>query len=308
MVIRKKRIRNISRYISDLPRGGQIRPAVPIDPALAAKLPALGFEESPTHGDTVLPKAAGPVGRFNADGRWLVHRDRPKERRFVRAFTWRWTTWDGVQHDDTRDIYRDCWQRSRVPPPAIELTIVEQGGESFLVAPSYRNEPGQHGAIRHAVNLLLEIAGQCELLAADLGALARPPIKRVAWRMLPPGRHPFPRMLSHLEKVARRSNPSTRRIIWDRQEAIHDHHPSEIHIGQGGFENYIAYVFADRGLVVLECIRQGNATYVFGMNWKSLSSLSKAEIIDGRHHVARLIHSTAWRARISETFEQKMSA
>jgi hypothetical protein len=49
---------------------------------------------------------------------------------------------------------------------------------------------------------------------------------------------------------------------------------------QGGFSDYIAYVFAERRLVVLESVRKGNAIYVFGQNWDRFSKLSKAEILD----------------------------
>ena len=99
--------------------------------------------------------------------------------------------------------------------------------------------------------------------------------------MLPEGRHPFERIGAHLDVVLQRSGQNARRVIRDRQETILAHGPSEMHVGLGGFENYIAYVFADRGLVVLECIRHGNAIYVFGQGWKAIAQLSKAEIIDG---------------------------
>ena len=279
-----------------------------IDAGLAAKLPAIGFPEPASHGDTVLPKAAGPVRRFNADGGWQIHRDRPKEDRYVRTVSWRWTTWDGMEHEDYRDIFRSCWPRTRLPAPAVELTILDQDGQSYLAAPSYPNVPEQHEAIRHAVNLILEIGGRCELRASDLGILARPPIKRTTWAMLPQGKHPFARISAHLDTVLGRSSENARRVIRDRQETILGHRPSEMHVGLGGFENYVAYVFADRGLVVLECIRHGNAIYAFGQDWKALAQLTKAEIIDGGLHVARIVHSEGWKIRLAELLNRKKSA
>ena len=308
MIIEKTRVRNVTQYLDGLPPGGQVRPVAEVDPGLAAKLPSLGFEEPVSSGDTVLPRATGPVRRFNAEGLWQVHRDQPKEERYIRTVSWRWKTWDGTEHEDYRDIHRMCWPRTRIAAPAVELTVLDQDGRRFLAAPAYPNLPKHHEAIRHAVNLLLEIAGRCELRTANLGAFALPEVKRVRWAMLPEGRHPFERVGAHLDVVLQRSGQNARRVIRDRQETILAHRPSEMHVGLGGFENYIAYVFADRGLVVLECIRHGNAIYVFGQDWKAIAQLSKAEIIDGGLHIARIVHSKEWRRRLAQLLNQKKSA
>lgn len=308
VIIEKKRVRNIAQYLNGLPPNGEVRPIVEIDDDLATKLPSLGFEEPITTGSTVLPKAVGAIRRFNAEGRWEVHRDQPKESRYIRTVSWRWKTWDGAEHEELRDICRMCWPRTRIPAPGIEITVLGHDGKIFLAAPAYSNTSDQHDALRHAVNLLLEIAGRCELRAADLDVLTMPPVKRMTWAMLPSGKHPFARIDAHLDAVLKRSGKNARRVIEDRQRTILTYKPTEMHVGLGGFEEYIAYVFADRGLVVLECIRRGNAIYAFGRDWKSLAQLTKAEIIDGDLHVARIVHSEGWKFRLSRLLNQKKSA
>lgn len=309
MIIEKKRVHGIARHLEGVPPGGRIRPVARIDELLAARLPSIGFGEPIKDGDTVLPRAEGPVRRLNADGGWRVHRDRPKEDRYVRTVSWSWRTWDGAEHEDFRDIHRACFPRTRIEAPAVELTIVKQGKDTYLAAPAYSNDVDRHDDIRHAVNLLLEIAGVCELRAADLGPLANlPRVKRVAWAMLPPGRHPYATITRHLDQVLKQTGENARKVIQDRQKTILAHGPDEFHVGLGGFENYIAYVFGNRGLVVLECIRHGNAVYVFGRDWQELAKLSKAEVIDGRLHVARIVHSDGWKDRLSVILARKKTA
>ena len=312
MLIRKKRIRNAAPYLEALPPGARFRPAAIIDEALAGKLPSLGLQEQIEPGATVLPSEVGPVTRFNADGGWQVHHDQPKEPRYVRTVMWTWRQWAGrgetEEHHGLRDIYRECYPRTRIPAPALELTVVEHGGERFLVGPVLRNDLDHHDDVQHAINLILEVAGACELRRADVGAFAAPPMQRVNWTMLPPGHHPFERINRHLDGVLRRSGDNTRRVIRDRQEAILAHGPSEMHVGLGGFRDYVAYVFGDRGLVVLECIRKDNAVYVFGRDWQSVARLTKAEILDQGLHVARIVHSDGWKGRLARFLNQKASA
>ena len=308
MIIEKKRVRNIAQYLESIPLGGQVRPVAIIDERLRGMLPSIGFGEGAGSGDAVLPKASGPIRRFNADGRWDVHRDQPKEERYIRTVSWSWTTYDGETHEDFRDIHRMCFPRTRVAAPAVELMVLDQGGQAYLAAPAYSNTSDRHDDIRHAVNLLLEIAGMCELRSADLGALATPAVKRAAWAMLPTGRYPFARIDQHLREVLKRSGQNVFKVIRDRQQTILTHGPAEMHVGLGGFENYIAYVFADRSLTVLECVRHGNAIYVFGRDWKELAKLSKAEIIDGDLHLARIVHSDGWKERLRKLLNQKKTA
>ncbi|MDM8914292.1 hypothetical protein P2P95_21895, partial [Escherichia coli] len=49
---------------------------------------------------------------------------------------------------------------------------------------------------------------------------------------------------------------------------------------------------------VLESSQCNNATYILNNNWQQLSQLTKAEILDGNLHHARVIHRVNWAAEI----------
>jgi hypothetical protein len=172
----------------------------------------------------------------------------------------------------------------------------------------YENVDAQLLMIGHVINMLLEFAGACELLPEDLGTL--PPIRarRVHWKILPPGQHPWERLKGHLDAAMKRYKDNTRRVIYDRQETILSFGPDEQHVGIGGFEDYIAYVFKSHGIVVLESIRRDNAIYIFGRDWQTFSQLTKAEIIDAKVHQLRITHAGDWKARLAVFLAQSEAA
>lgn len=312
MVIRKKHIRNVSTYIAGIALGSEFRPVVELTNHHKKKLARIGFADPLRHGDTVLPNAAGPVSRYNANGKWEVHRDQPKEQRYVRTVRWRWKQWAGrgsyEEHEDFRDIYRDCYPRTQRSSPGIELTYVEQDENTYVVAPALRNLPSNHDKIGHSINLLLELFGECELVKTDLSRFANIKVNRLNWKLLPPGEYPWQRLRSHLTGVLKRSSENSQAVIFDRQETIMSFEPDEQFIGSAGFSDYIAYVFKARGVVVLESIRKGNAIYVFGLDWERFSKLSKSEIINDDLHLARLIHSKGWKESLARFMDQRYAA
>lgn len=312
MIVRKTRIRNLSAYIGGIPIGAEFRPVVELDETSRNKLARIGYSDSPSSGETVLPNGIGPISRFNADGKWQVHREQPKEERYVRTVRWTWKQWAGrgryEEHEDFRDIYRWCYPRSAVPAPGIELTYLEHDGKAYVVAPTLRNLDDQNVAMLHAINLFLELFGYCELVKGDLSRFSNILVKRLNWKMLPPGKYPWQCLKSHLGEVLKRTSENTQGVIFDRQETILSFDPDAQFVGTGGFSDYIAYVFKDGGLVVLESIRKGNAIYVFGLNWDRFSRLTKSEIISADLHMARLVHTKGWKTRLARLMDGREAA
>jgi hypothetical protein len=312
MLIRKAYIRNVESYLASLPAGVAFRPVVEVGDQLMARLPALGFPPAPENGHTVLPAPVGPVSRFNADGRWSVHRDLAKEERYIRTVSWRWKQWAGrdqtEEREEFRDINRECYPRTPVPPPGVELTFLDGDGARLLIAPLMENVPEQVTAIGHVINLLLELAGECQLVREDFTHFAPPLLHRVNWSMLPPGAHPWERVETHLRDVLKRTSDNTQRVILDRQATIMEHRPDEQYVGLGGFSDYIAYVFTAQGVVVLESIRRDNAIYIFGDGWQSFAKLTKAEVLGNRLHRSRIVHSTGWKERLAQAVGNRAAA
>lgn len=308
MMISKKRIRNVQIYLGGIAIAAELRPVVELTEERRKKLNRIGFSENPKSGDTVLPSAIGPVSRFNADGRWHTYRDQPKESRYVRTVRWGWKDWSGTEHEDYRDIFRDCYPRTEIPAPGVELTYVERDGLAYLVSPALRNLDTDQAAIGHQINLLLEFFGECELVKADLAKFADIKVNRLHWKLLPPGKYPWQRLKAHLSEVLKRLSDNTQSVIFDRQETILSFAPDEQFIGEGGFSDYVAYVFRKRGIVILESIRKGNAIYVFGEDWDRFSKLTKSEIINNDLHIARLIHSKGWKEKLARLMDHRSAA
>mgnify|MGYP001809785225 CR=1 FL=1 len=298
MKINRTRIRSLENYLSELQDGAAFRAVFVLEDS--AVLERLGLSNNAGQGETILPRAVGPISRFNAEGRWIALRDEPKESRYIRTISWNWTTWDGQEHSDFKDIYRDCYQRAFEPPPSVELTYVEHAGRRLIVSPELQNVGGRAAHNLHVINLLLEIFRACELVTADLAQLTPPALNRANWRILPPGQHPWDRISEYLDRAIGRLGEGTQRVIRDRQRTIQSHGPDEVWVGEGGFDDYMAYVFRERGIVVLESVRKGNAIYAFTSNWRTVSQLTKAQIIQNDLHEARIVHIDGWKDRLSK--------
>ena len=310
MQINKTRITNLDRYLSFMPKGTRFRVSVSAE-SNAARPDRIGFPRDCIPGTAVLPKSSGPVSRYNAEGKFVRRSDLPKESRFIRTVIWRWKQWRGKDHEekeDYRDIYRDCYPRELIPPPSIELSLIEIDGERCVVSPELEYSASNEGTNLHVINLMLELFGSCEILRADLTRISAPVITKVNWRFLPTGEYPWAKLKTHISHALTKSSDDVQRIIWNRMETLKAYGPSQIYVGQGGFNDYLAYVFNERRLVVLESIRKDNAVYVFGLNWENISKFSKAEILNSKLQTARIVHSKGWKSQIAQLLGRSAGA
>ena len=312
MRITKHRIINPDIYLGALSDAAPFRIVSVLSDATADTIKRTGFSAPPAHGDTILPRIVGPVSRFNARGRWNVRRDLPKEPRYIRTICWRWEQWTGrgqsEEHEDFRDIVRDCYPRELIPPPSVELTYINQGSGTAITTPELINTPATSEHNKHCINLFLELFGSCDLLAADLGRIAPTKLRKANWRMLPPGEHPWERLSDHIDAALGHRGDDTRRVIWDRQETLKSYKPDEIYVGEAGFDDYLAYVFRRHHIVVLESVRKDNAIYVFGLDWKRVSQLSKGQILSAGLHSARIIHAKGWKTQLARLMARPRAA
>lgn len=308
MRITKHHITNLGLYLGSIADGEAFRVIASLPANLSERV---GLPRSPRAGDTVLPRVVGPVTRFNARGRWNVRRDLPKEPRYIRTVTWKWTQWSGrdqTEHEDFRDIYRDCYPRELMPPPSVELSVVGIKGAPHVTTPELKKSDANTEHNRHCINLLLEIFGSCELVSSSMRPMRLPTLRRANWRMLPPGEYPWAKVEAHIDTAVGTRSENTKRVIWDRQTTIKAFGPDEIYVGEAGFDDYLAYVFTSRQLVVLESVRKDNAIYVFGLDWKRVSQLSKGEIVRGGLQTARIVHSKGWKAQLARLMSQTRAA
>ena len=264
MIINQKRVNKIDSIIASLPKDVAI---VKISYSLKNKsdeLEKIGFSSvEPEDGETLLPNVIGPVSRFNAHGKYIIRKDLPKESRFLYERMWRWSEWAGrgqtIDHEESVDVYRDCYPRDFIPPFCKEFTFDQDNIISAALEIKEAEE------LRHTINLFLEFFGECELLNGDLSTLSKITItKRVNWKILPEGEHPWERVEKYLN-ICGIKNTDTGVPIIERQRFLNSRNPKEIVLGSAGFKGYLAYVF-DK-IIILESIKYGNAIYAFEKNW-----------------------------------------
>lgn len=312
MRIEQKYIVNLERFLGSIPKGGKFRVIIPIANVSEARLVRAGCPLPASSGNTFLPSIIGKVSRVNAEGEWRVLRDQPKEPRYIRTVRWKWKQWVGrgehEQHEDDRDIYRDCYPREFIEPQAAELTVLQSGEDFVLASEILTNASATHERIKHVINLVLELFGQCEIVSADLKHYRPAVERRVNWQMLPPGEYPWDVLHGHLTKALKGRAESTTAIIFDRQATMRAYEPDEIWTGLGGFSDYVAYNFKKRKIVVLESIRRDNAIYVFGSDWQTVAQLTKAQVLSGKLHKERIVHSKGWKVRLAKFLAAAKSA
>lgn len=299
-----KRLRTLSVYGPAVRGLGKFRVTAPL-PSSQSKLNSLGFETTPGEGDSIIPAPVGPITTYNANGRETVRRDLPKisEPRLI------WTTWQdwhGQEHSGTQLRAYEVYQRELTPPPEEELCVLRSPNGLVLASRVFDVSKDSDEAIVHVFNLFLEILGEFEIVSPKLDSAPPLQVKRLKWRILPPGEYPFGRARQELTEFLQRLSDSERHLFEDRLRAVAAYNPDFMAIGLGGFRDYVVFGFLNRNVFILESPWLGNATYIFKNNWQDLSSLTKKQILDGSLHEARLIHSNSWPANLRKVVAGEM--
>ena len=293
-----KSVRSLSIYEATIKRLGKFRitHTLPID---TSQLRSLGFEDTPRMGESIIPIPAGLVSTFNANGRQILLRDQPKisQSRMVWST---WSDWHGNPHSGMQFRSQKVYQKELVPPPEEYITIMQ--GESGLVLASRPLEKSVDGdeKIIHIINLFLELFEGLDIASVDLKSASSLIVKRLNWRVLPPGEFPFARAMTELADYLDKVEENVRPVVQTRIKSITQYKPDFVAVGVGGFREYVVFGFRSKNIYVLESPMLGNATYVFKDNWVEVSALSKKEILEGSLCDARLVHNKRWASALRQ--------
>ena len=288
------RIRNEEHYLHQVPNGEPFHVVCEVTNKSEIRLKKIGFQ-SVVEGERVLPRGLGSVSKRNSDGYDIVYRDRPKESYVVSFMAPGW-------HNTRHWVHITRWRYSRkhIDGYEIELTLMRIDDKLYAVSPELIHTSSEGDRNKHVLNLFLELFGDFELRKKELSAVYEAlKTTRVNWTMLPVGEYPFSRLEE--EGYLPRNN-KTETVYRHTDEVIRRYNPSECVIGNGGFTGYIAFVFPDRNITIMEHYRLGNATYVFDMSWEELSKKTKAEIMGEDLAIARIIHTKGWTHSMNELF------
>lgn len=287
-----KSVRSLSIYEATIQRLGTFRVvhALPTDPE---SLRTLGYDSNPTEGESLIPSAVGPVSTFNANGREIVRRDLPKVSQSRMVWS-TWNDWHGNPHSGMQIRSQQVYQKELVPPPEEYLTVMQAESGPVVASRILSKATDDDEKIIHVINLFLELFGNLEITSVDLKSAKSLVVKRLNWRVLPPGEFPFERAKKELAEYLERVEENVRPVVQSRIRSVTQYKPDFVAVGVGGFREYVVFGFQSKGIYVLESPTLGNATYVFKNNWAEVSALSKKEILDGALHEARLIHNNRW--------------
>lgn len=306
MKITKKKILRLKNNLPQNFTGKIFIPAIILDlKDNKSKLLGLGFSEKFEVGETLLPAPLGPVTKFNALGKEIPDKTKPKETRY-REIQWCWEQWAGRGHTkticDNRLVPYKRWQRVFFAPPSVELTISQsKDGIITLVTPKTTFSKETEEDAVHKINLFLEIFGSCDILDENESPLVKT-TKSLNWTILPLGKRPWVEQKKFLKPLLdlitdKRSIP----VLQSRLEDVNSLNPEFSAIGNQGFNGYVIFGFPEKNIYVLESAFYGNAIYIFNENWEDLSKKSKAEIIQGNLQIDRITHTgerTNWLEKI----------
>jgi len=271
-------------------------------------LKQIGFSSTLANGDTVLPAPLfGPISQYNADGRVIVHKDLPMETAY-RQIEWHWTEWRGRYDSEEQskivDVPYKRYPRTLIPPLGVELTVsqVDNAEVAVVIQPITLTAENTE-LVLHAVNLFLEISGECQIFSEELRDIYNAPLRRLNWQILPPGRRPWDQLKRELEEITKGAPRGNQIVIEHRLEVVNGYDPEFRAIGRAGFRGYVVFGFPSKNLYLLESVYLGNATYVFAENWEALSQKTKAEILDASLQEDRIIHREGWEREVKMLLE-----
>ncbi len=116
------------------------------------------------------------------------------------------------------------------------------------------------------------------------------------WKLLPTGAIPFHYLKNYLQEV---SKSSREEFDLEKIEKIISLDADKIYCGIDDFNGYLVFLFEEIELAVLDCPQKGNAIYIFGEDWKTLSRLSKSELLNYYpNKTKRIIHRGDWFERL----------
>jgi hypothetical protein len=205
VIIQKQYIRNLDLYLDASYQDKTLIFGHKIENLTDGSIKRLGFRETPSVDDGILPNAVGPFSRFNAEGKWILHRDQPMETAY-REVIWHWKEWRGrddtEEKSDIRDVEYKRYPRTFVPPPSIELKIGKTAaGQLAVLSPAITLTDENRAQVKHIINLVLEFFDYCEVFGESLDEMASAPLRRLNWRLLPPGEYPWPKLREQIQEL-----------------------------------------------------------------------------------------------------------
>lgn len=292
-MIQRKSVRNLNRYLVDVGANEKFYAYVQVSNVSPDILGRYGLAKSITEGARICPWPIGPKTKFNVWGKNVPLKDMPKIKKYREAVI---KDWHGNYHDI--DIPYMGYMYEHIDSPNVELTVIKLDNELVILSPVMKNDNSSYNL--HVVNLFLEVFGECDFLHEDLTVMIKKlPIERVNWEILPEGKLVWEKVASGLG--ISQSKAKKKLAEKYRFEHLDKHMPAKVYQGMNGFHGYLVFDFPKAGVVIMENMLYGNATYVIEHNWEEVSKLTKGEVIANNLAKDRVVHSARrWKSDIDK--------
>ncbi len=307
MKLSKKRIRNTNIIRPLVKEGSSFVLGVKKSEQGEEILERIGLAKA-NQGECILPPTSfGPISLYNAEGKYIPDKSKPMETAY-KMMEWRWEEWRGryEKEEKSRLVERSYkrYPREFFPPPSIELSLcsVQGDDEITVISPVLIFNEKNEKNIVHAVNLFLEIFGECQFFTEEINEITKQPVKKLNWEILPKGKIPWEILNKRIGVLIHDLPAGNQPFTLHRMEIIKKYGPDFTAIGRAGFRGYIIFGFEKKNLFILESLYYGNATYVFEEQWEHLSKLTKAEILNKNLQKERIIHRKEWKRRVNKMF------
>lgn len=256
-------------------------------------LPSLFVE-----GKSFQPKPRKGKARENVNGKWV--RKSPEER------TDKTILIEYTKRNGTRvSFYRtySVYVKVMAHKYNVDLEFVTSpNGERFVVSPPLRFVEENEVKNAFIINLFLQIFSGFEILDENL-EYAMPVSKRFDFEVLPSGVFNDDRMRD-LERAGSKvfsGDTKGQEDYSNRLKVIHSHDAVFEGAGSSGFNGYLVFSFKDKPFVLVESVKEDNATYVFDKDkYLDLIQLDKQTILSGDLHSKRIYHNESWKNKVSK--------
>ncbi len=126
-------------------------------------------------------------------------------------------------------------------------------------------------------------------------------LQNFPFELLPPGTWEIGHVLAYYQRFANRLRCHTgeKRFQYERLLALNSLKPEHCLIGRCGWNGYVVFEFSWSKRVVLECLFEGNATYILAADWRELVGHTKLDL--RRNYSAScswIVHKGDWLQRV----------
>ena len=261
-------------------------------------LKKIGFSLPIENGQNIVPSEFGRFTDYNLNGKYVVHKNLPKEERVVNTIYWTWQLWNGEKCGKFCDISRKCYPRTYMYPP-LEVMIYSENKKCLTSEPIKKTDAKR---LLRVVNMFLEVFGSCVVTDSVENVQI---IKRLPWIIFPQG-HKFEGKKLLITDVCPnfyKKNKREQQFIAARHDYLMSQQPSAVYVGASYFRNYTVYTYSKEHLSILESTSLDNATYVFDENWETYSKMTKKDVVTGNYQKERIIHQKNWFYNVGKLFK-----